>query len=391
VATLLTVNSFKLTPGASQALSFMRGVAALLVLLNHWRELLFVDYPDLSHPSFLARAFYFSCGFGHQAVIIFFVLSGYLVGGSAIRQILRDQWSWKRYLFIRSTRLYTVLIPALLLGLFWDRSGLYLFGDAGLYGGHGPQNIVDIPVKLTTGPLAFVVNLGFLQGIAGPTFGTNGALWSLTYEFWYYLLFPCLLLCLSRRKTVLQRSAYLLLSVAIFWLVGWRISLYALIWLLGAAIAALPRYRSPTPTLLLGFTSSVFVSALAWARLSRSHEIRSDLVLGVVFAATVYLALGAIENGLVGKLNTLVTRLADSSYTLYLVHIPVLAFASSALEFGGRFDLQPRHVGIALSVLCSVFLYAQFVYFLFEANTDRIRNLLQSIGQRSKLVQAEGL
>ena len=387
---MLARSSFKLTPGASQALNLMRGTAALLVLLNHWRELFFVDYPDLSHPSFLARAFYFICGFGHQSVIIFFVVSGYLVGGSAMRQIAVDRWSWKRYLFIRGTRLYTVLIPALLLGLFWDRSGMYLFGDAGTYGGHGPQNIVHLPVRLTTGPLAFMVNFSFLQGIGGPTFGTNGALWSLAYEFWYYLLFPCLLLCLTRRKKAWQRSAYLLLSLAIFGLVGWRISLYAFIWLLGAVVAALPSYRRAMPAFWLGITCSLLLCALAWARLSHRHEIRSDLILGIVFAATVYIALGALRNALAGKLNILITHLADSSYTLYLVHIPVLAFASATLEFGSRFDLQPLHLGIALFVLGSVFLYAQIVYFLFEANTDRLRGLLRSIGQPTRPAQAAG-
>lgn len=384
----MSISSSTITPGASQALNFMRGTSALLVLLNHWRELFFVDYPDLSHPSSVARAFYFICGFGHQAVIIFFVLSGFLVGGSAMRQIANDRWSWKRYVFIRSTRLYTVLIPALLLGLFWDRTGMFAFGDAGTYGGHGPQNIVHLPVKLTTGPLPFAVNLSFLQGIAGPTFGTNGALWSLAYEFWYYLLFPCILLGLTRRKKALERSAYLFLAVGILWLIGWQISFYFIVWLLGAAIAILPSYRTTLSGFWLGVTCSLMLGALAWARLSRNHELRSDLVLGIVSAATVYIVLGVLQAAPAGKLNTLITHLSDSSYTLYLVHIPVLAFASSTLALGSRFDLQPHQFSKALLVLCSVFLYAQLVYFLFEAHTDRVRSFLQSIGHGTAQAQA---
>ena len=34
------------------------------------------------------------------------------------------------------------------------------------------------------------MNAFFLQTIVGPTFGSNGPLWSLAYEWWYYVLFP---------------------------------------------------------------------------------------------------------------------------------------------------------------------------------------------------------
>jgi peptidoglycan/LPS O-acetylase OafA/YrhL len=40
------------------------------------------------------------------------------------------------------------------------------------------------------------VNAFFLQTIAGPTFGSNGPLWSLAYEWWYYVLFPLVLAAL---------------------------------------------------------------------------------------------------------------------------------------------------------------------------------------------------
>ena len=42
-------------------------------------------------------------------------------------------------------------------------------------------------------------NIFFLQGIYTPTFGTDGALWSLANEFWYYLLFPLGLIALRSR------------------------------------------------------------------------------------------------------------------------------------------------------------------------------------------------
>jgi peptidoglycan/LPS O-acetylase OafA/YrhL len=71
---------------------------------------------------------------GHEAVMVFFVLSGFLVGGSVLKLMSRDLWSWNNYLIKRLTRLWIVLIPALLLGLALDLGGSHIFsGTASIY------------------------------------------------------------------------------------------------------------------------------------------------------------------------------------------------------------------------------------------------------------------
>ena len=70
------------------SLDFIRWSAAMLVVVAHARHLLFVDYYLLVYkdPTFLHsisnKLFYFITGLGHEAVVLFFVLSGYLVGGA---------------------------------------------------------------------------------------------------------------------------------------------------------------------------------------------------------------------------------------------------------------------------------------------------------------------
>jgi len=86
-------------------LDALRGFAALSVLLNHWRDALFVDYPRLAHHNPLTAVAYLVAGLGHQWVIVFFVLSGYLVGGSVLRSVSAGRWSWRSYLLARLTRL----------------------------------------------------------------------------------------------------------------------------------------------------------------------------------------------------------------------------------------------------------------------------------------------
>lgn len=364
----------KLSPAASQTLNVLRGAAALLVLLSHWREVFFVDYPALAHPGVLAKTLYFLCGFGHQSVIIFFVLSGFLVGGSALRQVTADRWSWGRYLFARSTRLYAVLLPALLLGLAWDSSGLHLFGDAGIYGGHGSQNIVQTPVSSTITPNAFLANASFLQGIAGPTFGSNGALWSLAYEFWYYIAFPCLLLAITSRRRAWDRIGYVALSLLVFWTIGPVISYYFLIWMMGAALAALPSCSQKVARMLFAGSALLLLAALAHIRHARSNELVSDPILGIICAALIYAAIISFRGNGSRQVDRIAGHLANSSYTLYLVHTPVLVFISATLAGAQRWTLSPAHLSAAVLVLTLVFLYAQVVYFAFEANTEKLRH-----------------
>ena len=64
-------------------LDFLRGLSALLVCMGHLRNVFFVNYNEvLVVDSYLINFFYFITSLGHEAVMVFFVLSGFLVGGS---------------------------------------------------------------------------------------------------------------------------------------------------------------------------------------------------------------------------------------------------------------------------------------------------------------------
>src|SRR4029453_13195613 len=50
-------------------------------------------------------------------------------------------------------------------------------------------------------------NAAFLQHAWVPALGTDTPLWSLAYEFWYYALFPCLVLTVRRSTPARLRVA----------------------------------------------------------------------------------------------------------------------------------------------------------------------------------------
>ena len=110
------------------SLDLIRGLAALLVCAGHLRAFVFVNWSEVESPKFATKIFYFITGLGHQSVVVFFVLSGFLVGGSVMDEYFRRKWCWKRYLINRLVRLWVVLIPALGLTFFWDIIGGSFFG-----------------------------------------------------------------------------------------------------------------------------------------------------------------------------------------------------------------------------------------------------------------------
>ena len=188
----------KISPTQSDFLNWSRWVAAWFVVAEHARSLVFVDFGELHAPGILAKGFYFLTGFGHEAVMVFFVISGYLVGGKVWSLYREGRFAWRRYLADRLSRLYAVLIVALVLGAALDWTGYMFFNKYGLYN-HGYAGSIAV---LGTAPITrmdwqdFLANSLFLQTILGPTFGSNGPLWSLAYEWWYYILFPLVLAAL---------------------------------------------------------------------------------------------------------------------------------------------------------------------------------------------------
>ena len=69
----------RLPPGTLADFDWLRGLAAVAVLAGHVRGLFFVDFGDLVAPGPFARLAYMATGLGHQAVVVFFVLSGFFI------------------------------------------------------------------------------------------------------------------------------------------------------------------------------------------------------------------------------------------------------------------------------------------------------------------------
>lgn len=388
---------------ASQALDFMRAAAALMVLLSHVRPLFFVDYAEVQNKTPLIKLLYLLTGVGHEAVVIFFVLSGLLIGMSVLRTHTRNAWSWSDYLLHRLTRLWVVLVPALLLTVFWDWLGIRFFGAQTIYAGlPSDRFILGFNAAERLNLPTFLGNLFFLQGTVGTTLGTNGPLWSLAYEFWYYIAFACLVRFWVAPKVV-SRLFHGVLLVLMGALLNRDLVLQFSLWLMGVVILFLPglwrNYRSSL-SLWIGVWSGLLLAALALSAVKNSFLM--NVALGICCSAILYFvfrlpqsdpALQADIKASEGHRIPLVKRFADFSFSLYVLHLPPLVFLHALLWHRGIEKWQPSVQAIAIGLLIcfAAIAYAYIVSRFTEAHTDKVRRWVkQTLMSKTPAPQATG-
>ena len=374
----------KLTAAASRSLDLIRAMAASAVMVGHLRTLFFLDFEHLQSKSLPLRVLYFFTGFGHQAVIVFFVLSGFLISSTVIRSHGLGKWSWRAYAVNRATRLYVVLVPGLLLGFFWDRLGSWLFAAKGIYAHPLSDLGPALPLKnLTLGN--FLGNLLFLQTILSETFGSNGPLWSLANEFWYYVLFPVALGAgLAWAKGRLRMAialAGLAVLTAIF--VGRDMLIGFLIWLAGCGLVFLHsrvKLRSrPAALGMLCFFSILSGTTLAVVRILARDPVLSDLGVGFVFTLFLFALLQYEVSENSSYYSTVAHRFAGFSYSLYVLHFPFLLFFRAWLVPPERWQPTSAHLLGAASIGVGVLLYAWLVSRVTEAKTDALRRRVNQL------------
>lgn len=146
-----------------EKLDALRGFAALYVALGHW-----VDCNDAT-PLFIRHAL----RFGQQSVILFFLLSGFVIYIATSRS---ENVPFRDYFIKRFRRIYPVMIGAFIVSFiiaFIDGNFFEMFDGKVLIG-----NLLMLQDYGTDKP-----------GLWFTYFMRNSPLWSLSYEWWFYMLF----------------------------------------------------------------------------------------------------------------------------------------------------------------------------------------------------------
>lgn len=354
-------------------LNILRGTAALLVCVSHIRNYFFVDYYEIININYFDKIFYALTSMGHTSVIIFFVISGYLVGGDVIDRYKNNLFNKRKYAIDRLVRLWVVLIPALLLTLALDCVGINLTNGEGYDGtwSHlvqsGPSiNITNDSLNFTT----FIGNIFFLQTIIVPTYGSNTPLWSLSNEFWYYLLFPIIVSIFFGKKILLK---LFIISIILFYL-PFEIVFAFLYWIIGAFTPITGFYIFKKNKPFIKTSIIIFILSILIQMYSKNYF--GNLILSLGTGILIFSLVNIKINCYILKKYADIS--SDISFSMYLCHFPIITFIWIILIAPKQFQPDLIGYGLFISVLFFTIFFVFIFWFLFERNNKILKNYIYS-------------
>lgn len=357
----------------SIVIALLRGLAAVEVTAAHLRAQVFPGLRGMPDPTLWYQALAFLTAFSHQAVVVFFLLSGWLVGGSLLNK-LDEPRVMSAYVVDRVTRLWIVLIPALGLSL-----------AIGAYTGALELGTVSFAIDNEYSLASFLGNLIGLQGIAVPRFGGNFSLWSLSNGTWYYVLFPLLVILFSG-KTTFSRCASMAVCLLVALSIAGPILLYFLLWILGVGFSRIDIAASARQRLAI---FCVLVAVAVYLRLTNSNDALDVASFGqhLMFSLPILVLLSSLQFRadprsmpvmIAKKIGTLLARF---SFTLYVIHVPLLILLRDSDPSSRKARLSPHDLadlGTYFMMLAGILVLAYLFHLPFEAQTHRVRGFIKS-------------
>lgn len=295
----------------SAYLDIVRFLAAMVVFLGH-----------ASGVNWTAGLLWQLGPYGDTCVVIFFVLSGFVIGYVSDEKERTSQ----AYLTSRVARLWSVVIPALALTFVVDWFGVRAAPE--LYIGQpwfaGDHSLLRYLASLLM--LQEVWHLNLVPGV-------NGPFWSLSYEAFYYLFFGIIFYA---------RHAWKWLAVALLLVLSGPV-IAALFPVWGLGFLAYRLCRSITlprsVCLLLALSGLALLVASPWLRTAPwlSVRIMGEEILGRYIEGIAFFMHLIGAYGLAGSLPRLphrwkatISTVAATTFPLYLLHRPLIQFFSYA-------------------------------------------------------------
>ncbi|MGH7119570.1 MAG: acyltransferase family protein [Acetobacteraceae bacterium] len=343
----------------SRYLDLLRVLAALFVLLAH-----------LSDPAITGGRITVPSEIGYSAVMVFFVLSGYVICYVAVER----QHALSEFAISRVARVYSVVLPALALTVFVDILFMHvrpLFRARPLLAGIPTYQYRKLPEYL----MMHLVFGNHLLGLHETAF-SNGTFWSMCFEVYYYVHFAI--------AFYFRGPARIAALLCVIPVIGIGPLLRFHLWLFGCLVYWQHRRGRG---MAVGTARAVFVVAAAllladlatnlnlridvllngvtgnWVARSDCRRLAGDTLTGALVALNIFAArYAAFDFGRAGRW---FAYFASFTFSLYLMHVPLLRL------FAAYWNPGPL-VAVA-AVLATVWVLGQVT----ERQKERLRILLQ--------------
>ena len=271
--------------------------------------------------------------YGHSSVIVFFVLSGFVIAYVSDTK----ETTLPNFAASRVSRVFSVTIPTILITLILDAIGRIYYPEIYTY----PYDhflLRSISSLLLTNEFWLISITSF----------SNVPYWSICYEWWYYVTFA-LIAFLPRRFSLMMAAATLLA-------IGPKVILLAPVWWLGVLLYRWRALQSLSVALSwwlvvgsiagigLFHQSSIVDNVSAWLKGLVGNDLHRDLTFSKYFLTDYLLGLLVFINfaGMrrvaahTARLFTLIERpvrfLASYTFSLYLLHQPVFLFWAALIR-----------------------------------------------------------
>lgn len=185
-----------ITPVQLPSLTGLRIVAAMWVLVHHFSGVIFGYLPILSFLEPVAAR-------GGVGVDLFFILSGFILAHTYMAKFQRqlDIKGCLRFLRLRIARVYPVHIVTLI-------TAGALAAGAGLLGMSSGSDDMSLG--------AFVQNLFLVQAWFGQPYSWNAVAWSVSAEWFAYLLFPIAAVFVAKVRNFVVACVGVLVPIAAY-------------------------------------------------------------------------------------------------------------------------------------------------------------------------------
>jgi peptidoglycan/LPS O-acetylase OafA/YrhL len=322
-------------------LDFLRVVAAFGVLLVH------------AQITWFSHLFNTSLELRNKFVMIFFVLSGYLISFTVEKKNKGSQ----QYLIDRLSRLYSVVLPALLLTFILDNLGKHI--NPGFYlDKMAPDHQI----------FRYLINAIFCGQIwnLSTSPSTNGPFWSLSYEFWYYILFWAWIYLKGSRKIIGLIIICLIIGLKILLLLPvWIFGVLAYHWSINPKFAI---KRNIANILFVGTLFSIIFITFFWDFSPYSKEFvyahpplffSSNFIFSWLFGALTAINLWSfnfVSSFIIvpGFIEKIVKKLSSMTFSLYLYHFPMLVFVAAVIPYNKFSYVQVTSILIGIVILVTL-------------------------------------
>ncbi|ATO18479.1 hypothetical protein BS636_01725 [Acinetobacter sp. LoGeW2-3] len=352
----MNTTSRRLSAEFSLQLESLRGVSAIVVLFSHCFQAFIAPF-DLTLYSWVRLL-------GQAAVMMFFALSGFLIGTSVQNNIQQNsQFNLPHYVQQRCRRILPPFLFALVLTLLLYILAPYFFSSHS----HQFENSFSMMIR-TAYSLEwdnFLGSLFFLNGFVTDTLSANAPLWSLSYEVWFYVLAGFLPFL---RNSRIAQAIFILILVMLSAL-NPRFLIYFLLWLT-AFSSSFQQVQQYLLNYLSSLKSAFFSLALLIACIDAYtfHIIENTSIYSGSYFLPFNVCIGL---GLICWLIQLQhqhshyhpvwVQSAGFSYTLYVTHFPLLLFILGCFPQSRAYGLGGAVLSLLATMLVLIVLAWQMV------------------------------